>query len=310
MIAEDGAGNQTVVSHTLRVDASDPKLTTGGIEEWFRDTDHPTIYAFVNDASPTEITATINGAVTKATPISIGYVIETGRLPQGTSLLTISVKDSANHTTKQEFNLNVNSTEQLANDLTLTLGAQGRDVARLTRRLKLEGAWTGQPSWVYDDKVEAAVRVFQKKLGLPQDGVARPALLARTSGRIVIIKSKFVLNLYLDGKFVKQYKVAVGMSEYPTPSGSFVVTDLLKDPTWTPPNSPWAAGLEVAPPGSSNPLGTRWIGTTAPLIGIHGTPQDWTIGTSASHGCIRMHIPEVEELFEQVTAGMPVEIRD
>ena len=91
-----------------------------------------------------------------------------------------------------------------------------------------------------------------------------------------MIKSKFVLNLWLDGKLAKQYPIAHGMSAYPTPSGSFVVTEMLENPTWTPPNSPWAAGLEPVPPGSSNPLGTRWIGTSAPLIGIHGTPQSST----------------------------------
>ncbi|MDX6647170.1 MAG: L,D-transpeptidase ErfK/SrfK [Miltoncostaeaceae bacterium] len=61
-------------------------------------------------------------------------------------------------------------------------------------------------------------------------------------------------------------------------------------------------------PGPGNPLGTRWIGTSAPAVGIHGTPADYTIGSRASHGCIRMHIPDVEKLYEQVTVGMEVDI--
>ncbi len=152
-------------------------------------------------------------------------------------------------------------------------------------------------------------RAFQKQSGLPEDGITRPALLAKTMGKVVIIKSKFVLNLYIDGKFVKQYPVAIGMPAYPTPTGNFVITVKLENPTWIPPNSPWAAGLETVPPGANNPLGTRWIGTTAPLIGIHGTPQSWTIGTAVSHGCIRMHMADVEELFERVTVGMPIEFK-
>ena len=79
-----------------------------------------------------------------------------------------------------------------------------------------------------------------------------------------------------------------------------------KDPTWIPPDSPWAKGLEPIPAGPGNPLGTRWIGTSAPGVGIHGTPSDWSIGTHASHGCIRMHIWQVEQLYEYVKVGMPV----
>ena len=80
------------------------------------------------------------------------------------------------------------------------------------------------------------------------------------------------------------------------------------DPTWLPPNSPWAKGLGPIPPGPGNPLGTRWIGTSAPAVGIHGTPADYSIGTAASHGCIRMHIPDVEKLYDQVEVGTEVDI--
>jgi lipoprotein-anchoring transpeptidase ErfK/SrfK len=169
--------------------------------------------------------------------------------------------------------------------------------------------WKGKLSWEYNAKVERAVRAYQRQENLPVDGIARPALISATGDKIVVILSKFVLNLYLDGKFAKQYPIAVGMSAYPTPTGSFVVTEKIENPTWTPPNSPWAAGLEPVPPGATNPLGTRWIGTSAPLVGIHGTPQDWSIGSAASHGCVRMHIPDVEELFTDVAVGMPVEIK-
>ena len=57
------------------------------------------------------------------------------------------------------------------------------------------------------------------------------------------------------------------------------------------------------------PDGSRWIGTSAPDVGIHGTPDDASIGTYASHGCIRMHIPEVEQLYEHVALGMTVIIK-
>jgi len=81
------------------------------------------------------------------------------------------------------------------------------------------------------------------------------------------------------------------------------------NPTWLPPNSDWAKDAKPIPPGATNPLGTRWIGTSAPGVGIHGTPDDASIGSYASHGCIRMHIPDVEDLYARVVIGMPVIIR-
>ena len=55
--------------------------------------------------------------------------------------------------------------------------------------------------------------------------------------------------------------------------------------------SAWAEGAKPIPPGPGNPLGTRWMGLSAPCVGIHGTPDAASIGYSASHGCIRMLIP-------------------
>ena len=68
----------------------------------------------------------------------------------------------------------------------------------------------------------------------------------------------------------------------------------------------WAAGKQPIPPGPGNPLGTRWMGISAPYVGIHGTPDAASIGYSASHGCVRMLIPQVEWLFERVEVGTPV----
>ena len=82
------------------------------------------------------------------------------------------------------------------------------------------------------------------------------------------------------------------------------------NPWWYPPPSPWAKGLKPVPPGPGNPLGTRWMGLDAPGVGIHGTPDDASIGYSASHGCVRMHIPDAEWLFHHVKLGTPVVITD
>ena len=128
-------------------------------------------------------------------------------------------------------------------------------------------------------------------------------------GRLVASLSQRKVRLIRNGKVVMTYPIAIGQPAYPTPTGEYEINDKQVDPAWYPPDSPWAAELSTIPPGPGNPLGTRWIGTTAPAIGLHGTYADYSVGTAASHGCMRMHIPDVEELYDQVTIGMKISIR-
>jgi lipoprotein-anchoring transpeptidase ErfK/SrfK len=137
--------------------------------------------------------------------------------------------------------------------------------------------------------------------------VLRPRITRASYGPIIVIRrGSRRLYLYRNVNFVRRFPIAVGTRAYPTPLGRYRVVMKEKHPTWNPPNSPWAAGLGPVPPGPGNPLGTRWIGTSAPGIGIHGTPQPWTVGTAASHGCIRMYMRQVEWLYERVRIGTPV----
>jgi lipoprotein-anchoring transpeptidase ErfK/SrfK len=123
---------------------------------------------------------------------------------------------------------------------------------------------------------------------------------------IVIHRAARRLYLYRNTTLVRRFPIAVGMPGHVTPLGRYRVIVKEKNPTWNPPDSPWAEGLGPIPPGVSNPLGTRWIGTSAPAIGIHGTPVPSSVGTAASHGCIRMYMSDVEWLFERVRVGTPV----
>src|SRR5260221_8084618 len=116
------------------------------------------------------------------------------------------------------------------------------------------------------------------------------------------------LRLYDSTKLVRVFRVATGRSQYPTPTGLWHVVDKQENPWWRPPDSPWAAGAKPIPPGPGNPLGTRWMGLDAAGVGIHGTPDAASIGYSASHGCIRMHISDAEWLFGHVAIGTPVYI--
>jgi len=124
---------------------------------------------------------------------------------------------------------------------------------------------------------------------------------------IVIRRGENRLYLYNGRHFVRRFQVATGQSSYPTPLGRFEVVVKERNPWWYPPaGSPWAAGKKPVPPGAGNPLGTRWMGLSAPNVGIHGTPDAASIGYSASHGCIRMRIDEAEWLFNHVEVGTQV----
>jgi lipoprotein-anchoring transpeptidase ErfK/SrfK len=123
---------------------------------------------------------------------------------------------------------------------------------------------------------------------------------------VVILRGSNRLLYFDDAKFVRWFGVATGQSAFPTPLGSYEIANMQRNPWWYPPPSDWAKDSDPVPPGPGNPLGTRWMGLTAPYVGIHGTPDAASIGYSASHGCIRMRIPDAEWLFQHVEIGTPV----
>lgn len=124
---------------------------------------------------------------------------------------------------------------------------------------------------------------------------------------IVIHRGVNRLILFYGSRYVRSFAVATGQPIYPTPLGHFGIVVKQMNPWWYPPTQDaWAAGLQPVPPGPGNPLGTRWMGLSAPGVGIHGTSEPWSIGHSESHGCIRMQIPDAEWLYAHVRVGTPV----
>jgi L,D-transpeptidase catalytic domain/Putative peptidoglycan binding domain len=124
---------------------------------------------------------------------------------------------------------------------------------------------------------------------------------------IVIERSSNKLLFFQNLKLARTFHVATGQAAYPTPIGNFEIVNMQRNPWWYPPQgSAWADGEQPVPPGPGNPLGTRWMGISSPYVGIHGTPDAASVGYSASHGCIRMLIPEAEWLFNHVDLGTPV----
>jgi lipoprotein-anchoring transpeptidase ErfK/SrfK len=152
------------------------------------------------------------------------------------------------------------------------------------------------------------------------DRKLRPALVAikpkvTTAGLgkayntiITIDRGNFKLRLFKNLKLSKTYRVAVGMPAYPTPTGRYSIQNKAVNPAWTAPNSPWAGAYanETVPGGSAeNPLKARWMGIVNG-VGIHGTGIPGSIGSRASHGCIRMTVPDVVDLYPRVPVGTPV----
>lgn len=228
-------------------------------------------------------------------------------LAEGLHTLRMEILDRGGHTLVDECSFLVD-TEATFGERPMVPGAEGGDVVGLQRALAWRGYGPEEYSRVFDTATEQAVLDFKRDQGLEAGPVVDEATLGILRGSIRIDISERQLHL-LDGEEVrKTYPVAVGQPRYPTPRGEYEVVNKAKNPTWSPPPSPWAEGMEPVPPGPENPLGTRWIGLSARHVGIHGTYSGWSVGTAASHGCIRMHIGDVEELFELVFVGTPVEI--
>jgi hypothetical protein len=127
---------------------------------------------------------------------------------------------------------------------------------------------------------------------------------------LTIDRSNFTLRMFKSLKLAKKYTIAVGQVGYDTPSGLYNIQTKEVNPTWHVPESDWAgelAGQDI-PPGPGNPLVARWMGIIDGA-GIHGTDDTGSLGSAASHGCIRMAVDDVIELFEKVEVGDPVYIQ-
>ena len=231
-----------------------------------------------------------------------------GDLPEGERKLTCSVTDKVGHVQTGTAVFLVDSSERLG-ERPMTRGARGADVIQLQKRLMEMGHLDkGEPSGIFDDDTEAAVRAFQVSQGFEPSGKLGPLSLQALGPRIFVNLGLRSLVFDRPGQGVERFGVAIGAPAFPTPTGRYQITYKEKNPTWLPPNSPWAREAKSIPPGPGNPLGTRWIGLDSSCVGIHGTNADWTIGSAASHGCLRMHIPDVERLYEMVEPGIPVTI--
>jgi lipoprotein-anchoring transpeptidase ErfK/SrfK len=167
---------------------------------------------------------------------------------------------------------------------------------RLTRRV---AEALGRPG--RGRTVRARVKILQPKVSTRELADKYPQF-------ITIDRPGFTLRFFKRLRLARTYRIAVGQVGLETPAGLYHVQNKAVNPAWHVPNSAWAGSLagQVIPGGTAeNPLKSRWMGIYDGA-GIHGTADVGSLGTAASHGCIRMAIPDVEELYDQVPVQTPV----
>ncbi|HYV16320.1 MAG TPA: L,D-transpeptidase family protein [Conexibacter sp.] len=163
----------------------------------------------------------------------------------------------------------------------------------------------------------AVVRALRAPTGHAVRPVVRTLAPKVTTGQlaqkyptiITVDRTNFRLRLWKNLKLVKSYTIAVGRAGLETPAGVYTINDKQVNPSWHVPNSAWAGDLagKTIPPGPDDPIKARWMAIYNGA-GIHGTDELSSLGSAASHGCIRMAIPDVIDLYDRTPLGTTVYI--
>lgn len=156
---------------------------------------------------------------------------------------------------------------------------------------------------------DAALGDAERLVTLPTHSLPASVTTTAFKQTIVVDISQRKVRLFAGARLVKTYPCAVGTPSFPTPKGHFEVVQKRYMPTWVNPGSGWAKDMPPSiPPGPGNPLGTRAINLSASGIRFHGTTKTWSVGTAASHGCMRMLRHDIEDLYDRVKVGTQVYI--
>ena len=172
------------------------------------------------------------------------------------------------------------------------------DKAQMTKQINAAAQSPGR-----DQPVQASVKTTKPDVTTKDLASAYPRY-------IYIDRGSYTLRFYSHLKLVKSYTIAVGQQGLETPAGLYHAQDKQVDPSWHVPNSAWAGSLagQVIPPGPADPLKARWIGIFDGA-GIHGTDDIGSLGSAASHGCVRMGISDVIDLYDRVDVGDPIYVQ-
>jgi lipoprotein-anchoring transpeptidase ErfK/SrfK len=187
------------------------------------------------------------------------------------------------------------SVEPGADELEVVASQPGRKVRDNRLERELRAAVVGSDRTV-------TVHVHETKPEVTTTEVAQ-----RYPSYLTLDRGSFTLRLWEDLKLARTYTVAVGQEGLETPEGLYEIQAKEENPIWHVPESDWAGDLagQTIPPGPSNPIKARWMAIYEGA-GIHGTEETASLGSAASHGCVRMAIPDVEELYDYVEVGTPI----
>ena len=152
-----------------------------------------------------------------------------------------------------------------------------------------------------DRTIDVPIRIVKPKVSGDELAKKYPVVLT-------VDRGGFRISLFKKLERVKSYPIAVGQAGLETPAGLYKIQNKAVNPAWSVPLSDWAGSLagQVIPGGApNNPLKSRWLGVYDG-VGVHGTSDRGSIGSNASHGCIRMLIEDVEKLYDEVPVGTPI----
>jgi lipoprotein-anchoring transpeptidase ErfK/SrfK len=201
------------------------------------------------------------------------------------------------------------SIERPAKDATVKISAQGVSTVPGVEGLAVQASQLHRQIGAAITSTTAS-RTFVAKTRHTQPKVTTAELKRKYETVIIVNRSQFQLRLFKNLKNTQNYGIAVGQVGLETPAGEYTIANKAINPAWHVPNSDWAgklAGKVIPGDDPTNPIKARWLGIYDG-VGIHGTSDDASIGHNASHGCIRMHIPDVERLYDEVPVGSPVYI--
>lgn len=264
------------------------------------------------DAAKAGVAISFDGAIQRAIArgedgnfVSRGWRELTGGSVEGNEKVTVAVDDKA---VKGFVDRIERSVDRPAVDAALAISLESVSVTR-----SQDGSRLQDPAKLRRQIVRALRKPRSERKLSAAVTTVRPAksteqVWAATPTVVTVSKSSTTVRVFVRGELVKTYSVAVGSSEYPTPEGQFAVQTMQVDPPWNVPNSEWAGDLagKTIPGGApNNPLKARWIGFDG-SVGFHGTADVGSIGSAASHGCVRMNPSDVIDLYERVSMGTPV----
>jgi len=261
-------------------------------------------YYAARDAAPA--TTTTPTTTTSTTPTSTRMA--TGGSASGLTVpAAVSVSSSAVRTWADQVAGQVTRQPRSA---TLKIGLTKMRVTKARRGFTVDAsAMARRVVGVFEDP--AASRTLRQPLKALQPATTLADLRRANATILTVDRANFRLRLFKNLRLEKSYPIAVGMAGVDTPSGTYSIQNKAVDPAWHVPHSDWAGSLagQVIPGGApNNPLKARWLGIYNG-VGIHGTAEDWSIGSRASHGCIRMHVSDVVDLYPRVPVGTKVLIR-